>query len=75
MNAAQAQLEAGARMIEAAERLQEADCETLWAMVQEQAERSQNPLPKEILKKAKDEHWTVQHTALAMSYVMLMQGK
>lgn len=62
-------------MIEAAERLQEADCETLWALVQETAERSGNPLPKTILKQAKEGHWTVQHTALAIAYVLMMQGK
>jgi hypothetical protein len=62
-------------MIEAAERLQEADCETLWAMVKETAERSENPLPKTILEQAEREHWTVQHTALAIAYVLMMQGK
>jgi hypothetical protein len=68
-------LGAGVRMIEAAERLNEADCETLWAIVQEQAERQENPLPRTVLNMAKERHWTVQHTALALSYVLMMQGK
>lgn len=68
-------LTAGARMIEAAERLNDADCETLWSLVQVEAERSENPLPKTVLEMATKEHWHVQHTALALAYVLMMQGK
>jgi hypothetical protein len=68
-------LTAGQRMIEAAERLNEADCETLWATVEDLAGRTENPLPKTVLEMAKDRHWTVQHTALALAYVLMMQGK
>jgi hypothetical protein len=56
-------------------RFKEADCETLWAMVQDQAARSSNPVPKMLLEKANVEHWTVQHTALALAYVLMQQEK
>jgi hypothetical protein len=65
----------GQRMIEAAERLNEADCETLWATIQDLATRVENPLPKHVLDMAQVRHWTVQHTALALAYVLMMQGK
>lgn len=74
----------GNRMTEAAERLRNADSETLWSMIQNLAfapwDRedpftiTNNVVAATVLRVAEHEHWTVQHTALALAYVHIIMS-
>ena len=74
----------GKRMTEAAERIRDADSETLWSMIQTMAFTPWNPedpltignnaIAASILHIGEMEHWTVQHTALVLAYVHMVMS-
>jgi hypothetical protein len=76
----------GQRMTEAAERMRNADSETLWSMIQNLAMGAgqwneedpftitNNVIAATVLRVAEMEHWTVQHTALALAYVHIVMS-
>jgi hypothetical protein len=75
----------GKRMTEAAERIRNADSETLWAMIQNMALAPWNPnddpstitnnvMAAQVLRIGEIEHWTVQHTALVLAYVHIVMS-
>lgn len=75
----------GKRMTEAAERIRNADSETLWAMIVQMAFTPWNPeneplsvgnnvIAASILRIGEVEHWTVQHTALVLAYVHIVMS-
>lgn len=76
----------GKRMTEAAERIRNADSETLWAMLQELARNAgrwdeENPysitnnvMCATVMKLGEMEHWTPLHTSLVLAYVHIIMS-
>ena len=74
----------GKRMTEAAERIRNADSETLWSMIQNMAFAPWNPedpdtignnvIAASVLRIGEIENWTVMHTALVLAYVHIVMS-